>query len=80
MHKQRCPQEIKIDKLKLDEKDSEFIENYVNSVDRWDINIDRELWRIVNDEVLTYLGGGQDLDMTVDMIQNRASLWVSERY
>ena len=72
--------EIKIDKLKLDEKDCEFIENYVNSIDRWDNSVDRELWWIVNDEVMTCLGGGQSVDTAIDMIQNRASLWVSERY
>lgn len=72
--------EITIDKLKLDEKDCEFIENYVNSIDRWDTRIDRELWWIVNDEVLTCLGGGQSVDSAINMIQNRASLWVSERY
>ena len=72
--------EITGDKLKLDEKDCEFIENYVNSIDRWDNSVDRELWWIVNDEVMSCLGGGQSVDTTIDMIQNRASLWVSERY
>lgn len=72
--------EITIDKLKLDEKDYQFIEDYIASIDRWDVNVDRELWQIVMDEVMAYLGGGQDIDKTIDMIQNRASLWVSERY
>lgn len=71
---------ITIDKLRLDEKDCEFIENYVNSIDRWDTSVDRELWKIVTDEVMTCLGGGQSVDTAIDMIQNRASLWVSERY
>ena len=72
--------EITGDKLKLDEEDCQFIENYVNSIERWDTRVDRELWWIVNDEVMTCLGGGQSVDTTIDMIQNRASLWVSERY
>jgi len=72
--------EITGGKLKLDEEDCQFIENYVNSIERWDTRVDRELWWIVNDEVMTCLGGGQSVDTTIDMIQNRASLWVSERY
>ena len=72
--------EITIDKLKLDEKDCQFIEDYIASIDRWDVDVDRELWQIVMDEVMAYLRGGQDIDKTIDMIQNRASLWVSERY
>ena len=67
-------------KLKLDEKDCQFIEDYIASIDRWDVDVDRELWQIVMDEVMAYLRGGQDIDKTIDMIQNRASLWVCERY
>ena len=72
--------EITGGKLKLDEEDCQFIENYVNSIDRWDTSVNRELWKIVTDEVMTCLGGGQSVDTAIDMTQNRASLWVSERY
>lgn len=67
-----------VDELKLDEQDVEFIENYVESIERWDNDVDRELFWIVNDEVLSYLGGGQDIDTTIALIQDRASIWLSE--
>lgn len=60
-------------------EDCEFIENYVNSINRIDTELDRQLWEIVNEEILAYLGGGQDIDTTIDLIQNRASIMVSEK-
>ena len=72
--------EITVDNIQIDEKDIEFLENYTDSINRWDNRVDRNIFWIVNDEVMTYLGGGQDIDTTISMIQNRASLWVSETY
>lgn len=60
-------------------EDCEFIENYVDSINRIDTELDRSLWEIVNEEIIAYLGGDQDIDRTIDMIQNRASLMVSEQ-
>lgn len=60
-------------------EDCEFIENYVDTINRIDTELDRPLWEIVNEEILAYLGGNQDIDTTIDLIQNRASLMVSER-
>ncbi len=60
-------------------EDCEFIEDYVDSINRIDTELDRALWEIVNEEILAYLGGDQDIDTTIDLIQNRASLMVSER-
>lgn len=71
---------VETDDMKLEEADCEFIENYVNSIDRWSgAPTDRELFWIIEDEALSYLGGGQDIDTAVDTIQNRASLWISEK-
>lgn len=60
-------------------EDCEFIESYVDSINRIDTEIDRQLWEIVNEEIVAYLGGGQDIDTTIDIIQNRASIMVSEK-
>ena len=59
--------------------DCEVIEKYVDSINRIDTELDRPLWEIVNEEILAYLGGGQDIDTTIDHIQNRASIMVSEK-
>ncbi|MBP3380270.1 MAG: extracellular solute-binding protein [Ruminococcus sp.] len=60
-------------------EDCELIENYVDTINRIDTELDRSLWEIVNEEIIAYLGGDQDIDTTIDLIQNRASLMVSER-
>lgn len=60
-------------------EDCEIIENYVDTINRIDTELDRPLREIVNEEILAYLGGDQDIDTTIDFIQNRASLMVSER-
>ena len=71
---------IETDGMKLEEEDCDFIENYVNSIERWSgAPTDRELFWIIEDEVLSYLGGGQDIDTAINTIQNRASLWISEK-
>lgn len=64
------PTQEEIDKMK----------KYLDSIDRWETTIDRQLWRIIEDEVMAYFAGEKSLDDTVDMIQNRASIWISEQY
>ena len=53
---------------------------HLDSINRWETTIDRQLWKIIEDEVMAYFAGEKSLDDTVDMIQNRASIWISERY
>lgn len=62
-----------------DMADCEFIERYIDSIDRLDYDLDIDLWDIVQEEVLAYLGGDQDIDRTIDMIQNRGTIMVSEK-
>lgn len=69
----------KVCKDNLTQADIDFIDDYVNSIDRWGAGSDRELFNIVEGEVLAYLKGGQDIDTTVDVIQSRASIWISEQ-
>lgn len=64
----------------LEMADCEFLDRYMDSIDRWEAaNMDGELFDIIEPEVMAYLRGSQDLDYTVDMIQNRASVWISEQ-
>ena len=66
--------------LRLEQADIDFIDEYISSIDRWEFqSTDRELFSIVEDEVLAYLHGEQDIDSTIDLIQNRASIWISEQ-
>ncbi len=52
---------------------------YLDSINRWETTIDRQLWNIIDEEIMAYLAGEKSLDDTVDMIQNRASILVSEQ-
>ena len=52
---------------------------YIERVNRWIPRRDVELISIVDEEVFAYLADGQSLDRTIDIIQDRASIWMSER-
>lgn len=41
---------------------------------------DNEIWNIVSEEAEPYFGGDKSVDETIDVIQRRASLYVSENY
>lgn len=69
----------KVCKDNLTQADIDFMDDYVSSIDRWGAGTDRELFNIVEYEVLAYLKGEQDIDTTVDVIQNRANIWISEQ-
>lgn len=56
------------------------MKKYLDSINRWETTIDRQLWNIIEKEVMAYFAGEKSLDETVDMIQNRASIWISEQY
>ncbi|MDE6101453.1 MAG: extracellular solute-binding protein [Ruminococcus sp.] len=63
------PVQEEVDKMK----------KYLDSINRWETTIDRQLWEIIEDEVMAYFAGEKSLDDTVDLIQNRASIWISEQ-
>lgn len=65
---------------KITQADIDYIDDYIASIDRWEQpHTDRALFNIIEEEVLTYFHGGQDVDTAVDHIQNRASIWISEQ-
>ena len=41
--------------------------------------MDNDLWKIINDEILAYFNGEKTVEETVEMIQNRVSIMLSER-
>ena len=54
---------------KLEQADCDFIDDYIDSIDRWEYSeTDSSLFWIVEEEVLNYLSGGQDIDSTISMI------------
>lgn len=69
-----------IGKREFNQADIDFIDEYMDSIDRWECSaIDRELFEITEEEVGAYLHGEQDADATVDHIQSRATIWISEQ-
>ena len=61
-------------------EDVEKLKEYIETVDRWETRLDDALYNIVNDEIMAYFAGEKGLDETIELIQNRAALWVSEQY
>ena len=59
--------------------DCDFIDNYISSINRWEYGRNNELWDIVKEEVVDYLGGDQDINRTIDMIQSRSAILVGEK-
>lgn len=60
-------------------KDVDKFREYIDSIERWEVSLDRSLWEIINEEIMAYFAGEKSLDETVDLIQNRAQIWVSEQ-
>ncbi|MDE5772213.1 MAG: extracellular solute-binding protein [Ruminococcus sp.] len=55
------------------------MKKYLDSINRWETTLDRQLWNIIDEEIMAYLAGEKSLDDTVYLIQNRASILVSEQ-
>ena len=69
-----------LNELKPEQADIDFIDGYIDSIDRWEFPYTvRDLFWIVEEEVMTYLQDGQDIDTAIEHIQNRASIWISEQ-
>ncbi|MCR4647208.1 MAG: hypothetical protein K5695_17675 [Oscillospiraceae bacterium] len=52
---------------------------YFNTINQWQAGSTYALNTIINEEVMKYFAGDASLDETVDSIQSRASLWISEQ-
>ncbi len=61
------------------QEDYEGLVEYIKTVNMVETRIHDDLWQIIQDEIYSYFAGGQDIDTTIDHIQNRASIMVSEK-
>ncbi len=61
------------------EKEVKELRRYIDSIDRWGTLVSGSISEIVYDEVTPYFAGGQTIDETIEHIQNRASIWISEQ-
>lgn len=52
---------------------------YIDSVQNLSIAMDNDLWNIINDEILGYFAGEKTVEQTVEAIQDRAGIMVSEK-
>lgn len=63
----------------LTQDELDRLTNYINSIQNLSVAMDNDLWKIINDEILAYFNGEKTVEETVEMIQNRASIMVSEK-
>ena len=61
------------------EKDVTELRRYILSVNQWGTMVDTSLEEIIDDEVFAYFNGEESIDDCVDIIQSRASIWISEQ-
>lgn len=60
-------------------EDCNALENYLNSIDRWEVNMDDAVSEFILEEIFAYFAGEISIDECIDRIQNRASIWISEK-
>lgn len=60
-------------------EDCNALEEYLNSIDRWEVHSYDDISNIVEDEIFAYFAGEISIDECIDHIQNRASIWISEK-
>lgn len=60
-------------------EDVELLLNYMDSIQRWEVINNHGLEKIVEEEVFEYLADEITLDICIERIQNRASIWISEQ-
>lgn len=63
----------------LTQDELDRLTNYINSIQNLSVAIDNDLWEIVNDEIMSYFRGEKTVEETVELIQNRASIMISEK-
>jgi ABC-type glycerol-3-phosphate transport system substrate-binding protein len=61
------------------QKDVDALRRYISLVKRWGTPTDSSLSEIINDEVLAYFNDEKTVDECIDIIQNRASIWINEQ-
>jgi len=69
--------EFEVGWLTQDELDR--LTNYINSIQDLSGAMSDDLWKILNEETLSYFNGEKTIEETIELIQNRASIMVSEK-
>lgn len=61
------------------QNDYDQLYTYLQSINKYETIADQQLRDIVDEEVMAFLTGEQDLNTTIDIIQDRATIWISEK-
>lgn len=60
-------------------EDCNALESYLNSIDRWEVRLDDSIVGVIDEEVMTYFSDEISIDECINRIQNRTSIWISEK-
>lgn len=63
----------------LTHDESDRLTSFINSIQSLETEMDRDLWTIIEDEIMGYFSNEKDIDTTISNIQNRAAIMVSEK-
>lgn len=63
----------------LTQDELDRLTNYINSIQNLTVSVDRDLEEIIREDILSYFNGEKTIEETIELIQNRASIMVSER-
>lgn len=63
----------------LTQDELDRLTDYINSIQNLTVSVDRDLEEIIRDEITSYFYGEKTIDETIGIIQDRASIIISER-
>lgn len=64
----------------LTKKEKDFVSEYIKNTDTMYISINQDIYNIITEETTKYFKGEAELQQTIDKLQNRISILVSEQY
>ena len=60
-------------------EDCNVLESYLNSIERWEVRLDDSIISVIDEEVMAFFAEEISIDECIKRIQNRTSIWVSEK-
>lgn len=60
-------------------EDCNVLESYLNSIDRWEVGLDSSIRGVIDEEVMAFFADEISIDECIERIQNRTSIWISEK-
>ena len=60
-------------------EDCNALESYLNSIDRWEVRLDESIVSVIDEEVMAFFADEISIDECINRIQNRTSIWISEK-